>query len=132
MHKLLIASTFAILLSFAATGAAEARGWNHQGTITTPRGTTTTQSSGSCAGGTCTRQGSATGPAGRSVSHQGTTQCAGGKCSSTGTFTGPNGGVATRQGSAQCAGGTCSSSGAITGPNGRSASRSGASTVTPN
>jgi hypothetical protein len=98
MHKLFALSAMAFLLTLAAGGAAEAREWSRHGTITTPRGTTTTQGSGSCANHACSWQHSATGPKGRTVSEHGSGSCANGSCNWSSTVTGPNGGGYTRTG----------------------------------
>ena len=85
--------------------AAEASAWTRHGTVTTARGTYAVNGAGSCAGGTCSR---------------------------TRTGTGPNGGTVTRSGSVtQTAPGQYQYSGAATGPYGRSVTRSGIVVVVP-
>jgi hypothetical protein len=67
--------------------------------VTGPRGTTTFSGSRSCAGGSCSSQGSITGPYGGTISHQATRSCAGGTCTGSGTITGPRGGTVSYNGS---------------------------------
>ncbi|WP_284178982.1 hypothetical protein [Rhabdaerophilum sp. SD176] len=75
------------------------------------------------------RNGSATGPGGRSITSQGGGSCAGGTCNFGGTTTGPQGRSATRSGSVtRTAPGQFQSNGTYTGPGGRSATRSGSFT----
>jgi len=64
------------------------------------------------------RNGTTTGSGGRSVSSQTTGNCSGGSCSRTSTYSGPNGGTATRQHGVTCANGVCSSSSTVKGANG--------------
>lgn len=68
--KLAIAS-----LSLAAgviiAGSSAANAWTRSGTFTTPRGTYYGSASGGCAGGTCSRSASVTGPNGHTVSRSG-------------------------------------------------------------
>jgi hypothetical protein len=72
------------------------------------------------------RNGSATGPGGRSVTSQGGGSCASGTCNFGGSTTGPQGRATSRQGSVtRTAPGQFQSSGTYTGPGGRSGSRSG-------
>ncbi|HTZ71219.1 MAG TPA: hypothetical protein VMB71_11265 [Acetobacteraceae bacterium] len=106
--------------------------WTRSGSVTTPRGVYTGNFSGGCAGGTCSRQGTVTGPYGYSASRYGSvTRTAPGQYSSTGSATGPYGGVWSRTGSTSCAGGTCNHTGTITGPNGGSVDTQGSATWTP-
>jgi hypothetical protein len=99
MTRFLTLSAAAAGLLFINT-AAEAQ-WSRSGSATGPGGrSVTTQSGGSCAGGSCTYGGTATGPRGNSVNRQGsTTRTAPGQFQSGGTFTGPGGRSATRSGS---------------------------------
>jgi len=124
---------FAVLAGALALGStAASAGWSRHGTLTTPRGTYSSSASGGCAGGTCSRSGEITGPAGRTVSGNRTiTRTAPGQFSSSGTVTGPNGGTVTRNGETSCANGTCTHSGTITGPNGGSVTTNGSVTATP-
>lgn len=95
--KHLTLSALAALLSLAA--AAEAHAWERSGSVTGPRGTVTVHGSGSCAGGSCSRQVTRTGPNGYSMSRQGSAACANGSCSGSRTTTGPRGNTVYRQGS---------------------------------
>ena len=97
MHKLLSVSALAAVLTIAA--AASANAWTRYGTIYGPRGVSTVQGSGSCAGGTCSRSVTRTGPYGYSYNRSGSVTCGGGTCSGSRTTTGPYGGTITRQGS---------------------------------
>ena len=94
MQKGAAIAACAALLSMALVAEAEARGrsWNAGGSVTGPRGGTTTwQRSGQCSGGTCTRSGTATGPGGGTRSWEQTRACSGGSCTSQGSYTGPGG-----------------------------------------
>ncbi|MFA6265544.1 MAG: hypothetical protein WC670_07510 [Pseudolabrys sp.] len=95
--RLLLTTLFA-----AAVGTAfvsEAGAWTRSGSVTTARGTYTGQASGSCAGGTCTRSRSVTGPNGKTVSRTGSATRTGPyRYRYTRTTTGPNGGSVTRSG----------------------------------
>ncbi len=84
----------------AGTTLAQAQ-WSRSGSATGPAGrSVTSQGGGSCAGGTCNFGGSTTGPQGRTASRQGTvTRTAPGQFQSSGTYTGPGGRTATRSGS---------------------------------
>ena len=95
-RSLWIAAALASLTQAATPAAA---GWQRQGTVTTPRGSFRSSAAGGCAGGTCARSGTTTGPRGESVTHSGATSCAGGTCTRNGTLTGPNGGSVTTSGS---------------------------------
>lgn len=79
-------------------GAAEANAWTRSGSVTGWRGTGTVNAYGGCAGGSCSRSITRTGPYGYSTSRQGSASCAGGVCSGTRTTTGPRGNSVTRQG----------------------------------
>ncbi len=87
-----------IVGTFAASVATEAKEWKRQGSVHTPKGTYTTQGSGSCAGGVCARSGSTTGPNGKSVSTSGNVARTDNGVTGTRTVTGPNGGSVTRSG----------------------------------
>lgn len=63
------------------------------------RGPASVNASGSCAGGTCSRSVTRTGPYGNSVNRTGSATCGGGTCSGTRTTTGPYGRSFTRSGS---------------------------------
>jgi len=89
---LIIAATFAVSV------ASEAKEWKRQGSVTTQKGTYTTQGSGSCAGGTCARSGATTGPNGKSVTTIGCVTKTDTGAAGTRTVTGPNGGTVTRSG----------------------------------
>jgi len=70
MKKLIAMSTLAGALSIAA--AADASAWTRSATSTGPRGTSSVQASGSCAGGFCSRSVTRTGPNGNTYSRQST------------------------------------------------------------
>nr|WP_248310883.1 hypothetical protein [Bosea vaviloviae] len=80
------------------TAASDASAWSRSGSASGWRGTASVGASGSCAGGSCSRSISRTGPYGYSTSRQGSASCAGGTCSGSRTTTGPAGNTATRQG----------------------------------
>ena len=85
-------------LLLAAT-AADASAWTRQGTVTTPRGTYTVNSSGGCAVGVCSRTRTVTGPYGGTVTRSGTVVRTGAnQYSYQGSVTGPYGGTITRSG----------------------------------
>ena len=96
MKKLFAIAAIAGALSAAAI--VDANAGSRSGSISGPRGTTTFSNARSCAGGTCSSQGSVTGPYGGTVSHQGSSSCSGGTCSGSGTITGPRGGSVTYNG----------------------------------
>jgi hypothetical protein len=87
-----------IVASFAASVAVEAKEWKRQGSVTTQKGTYTTQGSGACAGQACSRSGSTTGPNGKSVTTSGSVARTDTGVTGTRTVTGPNGGTVTRGG----------------------------------
>jgi hypothetical protein len=97
--KILPLAALAAVLSLTALTDAQARSWSGQGSLTSPRGTATYRGSGSCAGGTCSSQGTFTRPNGATYTRQGTTTCANGACNTTGKVTGPGGQTVTRSGS---------------------------------
>lgn len=97
MKAILVSGALAVLLSVAAVSQADA--WTRSGSVTTARGTYTGSASGSCAGGTCSRSGSVTGPNGNTVSRSGSVTRTGPyRYSYTRTTTGPNGNSVTRSG----------------------------------
>ena len=70
MKNLFLTSAVIGVLSIAAV--ANANAWTRTGSTTGPRGGTSSLSaSGSCAGGTCSRSATRTGPAGNSATRQG-------------------------------------------------------------
>jgi hypothetical protein len=78
---------------------AEASAWTRQGTVTTARGTYTVNGAGSCAGGTCSRARTVTGPNGGTVTRSGSvTKTSPGQYQYSRTTTGPPGGTVTRSG----------------------------------
>lgn len=89
---LVLASTFALSV------ATEAKEWKRQSTVTTPRGTYSSQAQGSCADGACTRAGSTTGPNGKTVTSSGAVNKTDTGAAYTREVTGPNGGTVTRSG----------------------------------
>ena len=96
MTRFIALSALATALIIGA--AADANAWTRAGSVTGPRGTSSVQGSGSCAGGTCSRSITRTGPYGNSVTRQGTVSCAGGVCTGSRQTTGPNGQTIYRQG----------------------------------
>lgn len=93
---------FLMLAAGAATltlaGIADANAWTRSGSATGWRGTRSVSAYGGCAGGSCSRSITRTGPYGYRMSRQGSASCAGGVCSGTRTTTGPGGNSVTRQG----------------------------------
>jgi hypothetical protein len=78
---------------------AEASAWTRHGTVNTARGTYTVHGAGGCAGGTCARTKTVTGPYGGTVTRSGSiTKTAPGQYQYSGTVTGPYGGTVTRSG----------------------------------
>jgi len=97
MKLMLVSGFVAGTLGFAAV--TEANAWTRNGSVTTARGTYTGQASGTCAGGTCTRTRSVTGPNGKTVTQSGSvTRTGPHRYRYTQTTTGPNGGSVTRSG----------------------------------
>lgn len=90
--------TTAVAALIAVSTASAANAWQRNGTVTGWRGTASVNASGSCYGGTCSRNVTRTGPYGYSMNRQGSVSCAGGTCSGSRTTTGPYGGTITRQG----------------------------------
>lgn len=72
-----------------------------------------------------TRSGSITGPRGGTSSVQGSGACAYGGCSSQSTRTLPGGGVISRSSASNCGGGACTRNSRIVGPGGRAFQRTG-------
>lgn len=97
MFKTVSASVFSALLLLAATSPANA--FSRQGTVSGPYGSANVHAQGSCAGGTCSRSITRTGPQGATTSRSGAVSCADGRCTGSRTTTGPNGGAVSRSGS---------------------------------
>jgi hypothetical protein len=95
MKKFLTLTAVAALFSVGV--AADANAWTRDGWAYGWRGVSHFHATGSCANGTCSRQATAAGPYGRTVSRQGSVSCAGGVCTGSRTTTGPRGGTVTRQ-----------------------------------
>ncbi len=86
--------------AFSLASISEAAAWTRSGTVTTRRGTYDGQFSGGCAGGTCSRSATITGPNGRTVSRTASITHSGPwTYNYTRTTTGPNGNSITRSGS---------------------------------
>ncbi|MBR0812593.1 MULTISPECIES: hypothetical protein [Bradyrhizobium] len=64
--------TSLVIGTFAVAAAADANAWTRSGTASGPRGTSTVTASGACANGSCTRNVTRTGPAGRTYTRTGT------------------------------------------------------------
>lgn len=97
MKPALISVVLATLVSVGAASQADA--WTRSGSVTTARGTYTGSASGGCAGGTCSRSASVTGPNGKTVSRTGSVARTGPyRYGYTRTTTGPNGNSVTRNG----------------------------------
>lgn len=92
---LLAAASAGLLLA----GLADANAFQRSGTVSGPRGTGSYAASGSCAGGTCSRNVSRTGAYGRSMSRSGSVTRTDTGYDYSRTTTGPNGGSRTRSGS---------------------------------
>lgn len=85
---------------FALALVADANAFSRNGSVTGPYGRTgSVSASGGCSDGMCSRTVKRTGPYGGSVSRSGSASCSSGACSGTRTTTGPNGGVIVRNGS---------------------------------
>ena len=95
MTRFLMLAAGAAVLILASV--ADANAWIRSGSVSGWRGTGSVSASGSCAGGSCSRSITRTGPYGYSMSRQGSASCAGGMCSGTRTTTGPRGNSVTRQ-----------------------------------
>jgi hypothetical protein len=97
MRLVLAAASLAIVL--AMTSVSEANAWVRNGSVTTSRGTYHGTASGGCAGGTCSRSVSVTGPYGGTVSRTGSITRVGPRTYDyTRTTIGPNGNSVTRSG----------------------------------
>lgn len=100
MKRVFISASLAGLIGLATVSQASA--WSRSGSVTTWRGTYYGHSSGGCAGGTCSRSRSVTGPYGGTVSRTGSiTRTGPGDYSYSRTTTGPNGNSVTRSGSVE-------------------------------
>ncbi len=96
--KLVLITGF-VAATFGLAAVTEANAWTRSGSVTTARGTYTGQASGTCAGGTCMRTRSVTGPNGKTVTQSGSaTRTGPHRYRYTQTTTGPNGGSVTRSG----------------------------------
>ncbi|KQZ01197.1 hypothetical protein ASD45_10290 [Pseudolabrys sp. Root1462] len=96
--KIALAS-ISLAAALVVGGSSAASAWTRSGTVTTPRGTYYGSASGGCAGGTCSRSASITGPNGRTVSRSGSiTRTAPHSYSYSRTTTGPQGRSVTRAG----------------------------------
>ncbi|MFC5442630.1 hypothetical protein [Rhizobium halophytocola] len=93
---------FAILIltgsALSVMTFAQANAWTRDAHVYGWRGTSSVHASGSCAGGSCSRAVTRTGPYGNTATRQGSVSCAYGSCTGTRTTTGPNGGSITRSG----------------------------------
>jgi hypothetical protein len=93
----------ALLLAAIASLAmvSEASAWSRNRSVSSAQGTAHFSASGSCAGGSCSRSATRTGPRGNSLSATSSATCssASQSCSRSKTYTGSNGGSATVQGS---------------------------------
>ena len=99
MKHTLIALSLAAATSLVPLSQASA--WTRSGSVTTWRGTYTGQASGSCAGGTCTRTRSVTGPNGNTITQSGSVSRTGPyRYDYSRTTTGTNGNSVTRSGTA--------------------------------
>jgi len=84
---------------FTAATASQASAWTRSGSLSTAQGTYSRSVSGSCAGGTCARSATITGPNGRSVSRSGSiTRTGPYRYGFSRTTTGPYGRSVTRAG----------------------------------
>lgn len=99
MPRMLITVTAATIL-IAGTSLAQAQ-FNRSASVTGPAGhSVTSEGSAYCADGTCTVDRSTIGPKERSAAHQRSVTCTvPGQCASSGSYTGPAGGSITRNGS---------------------------------
>jgi hypothetical protein len=113
----------ALILTLAATSliamtVTDAFAWEHNGTVTGPRGySRSLTGSGSCSDGSCSSSRQVTGPRGNTRTHEGTISRTENGWQRNGTVTGPND-SATYQGSGSCSGGNCTYGGSRTGPYG--------------
>lgn len=111
----------AILLSVPAAA------WDRHTETTGPNGrTVTTDASGTCAEGSCSRDAVKTGPNGKTVSTDGSITCANGACERDVVKTGPEGGVYSKEvRTVRTEPGTVTRDLTGTGPNGRTFNRGG-------
>lgn len=94
-----ILASLSLATVLALTGASGANAWVRSGGVTTWRGTYYASASGGCAGGTCSRSASVTGPYGGTIARSGSiTRVAPHAFDYTRTTTGPNGNSVTRSG----------------------------------
>ena len=92
-------ASIALAAVLMVAGSSAASAWTRHGTVTTPRGTYVGSASGGCAGGTCSRSATVTGPNGRTVSRSGSiTRTGPHRYSYSRTTTGPQGRTVTRAG----------------------------------
>lgn len=85
---LVIAAATASVMAMTA----DANAWSRKNTWTGPNGgKVTSQSSGYCENGTCTRSGKVTGRYGNSATYRSSTTCKNGVCTREGSITGPGG-----------------------------------------
>lgn len=92
-------ASLALTALLAGAPFADATAWNRHGSSSGPRGSTSTDASGSCADQSCTRSVTRTGPNGKTSTRQGSASCTDGSCSGSSTTTGPSGAARTRSGS---------------------------------
>ena len=64
--------TSAVIGALSLAAVADANAWTRSATSTGPRGTSSFSATGSCSGGSCSRDATRTGPAGNSYSRQST------------------------------------------------------------
>jgi hypothetical protein len=94
-----ILASLSLATVLALTGASGANAWVRSGSVTTWRGTYYGSASGGCAGGTCSRSASVTGPYGGTIARSGSITRVGPHAFDyTRTTTGPNGNSVTRSG----------------------------------
>lgn len=91
--------TIALSSLLMVAAASEANAWTRSGSVTTARGTYTGTAVGGCAGGTCSRSASVTGPMGHTVSRSGSVSRVGPhRYAYSRTTTGPHGRSVVRSG----------------------------------
>ncbi|MDQ0422481.1 hypothetical protein J2045_003529 [Peteryoungia aggregata LMG 23059] len=86
----------ALAVPMFALTALQAGAWTRDAQVYGRGGQASIHATGTCAGHSCSRQITRTGPYGRSVTRQGSASCAYGICTGSTTTTGPNGGFITR------------------------------------
>lgn len=90
MNRMILTAAVALPL-FAMSASAFA--WERNGSTTGANGrTVSSQASGSCANGTCSKQQSVTGPNGQTATRNRAVTCSGGTCNTNATVKGPYGG----------------------------------------